>query len=100
MNNDMPKELKTVMKVMCSVVKAPFTKMNFKKSGWFRSYSWTEEQREDFKGWLIHHLYTSKEAREYFMEFPIKNKTKIKMVVEWFLLDFGWMTKKENKNGK
>ena len=45
-------QLKEILTEMCRRVGADYDKIDFKKEGWFRDYTWTEEEQEDFHQWL------------------------------------------------
>ncbi len=85
--------LKRIMKEMCKRVGADFNKMNFKKQDWFLEYSWTKENEEKFKKWLMNFLYKNRKAREEILEFPSKNKNKLKNAINMFLFSYGWKLK-------
>lgn len=88
------KELKKVLKKMCSYVDADVNKIDFKKEGWFKDYNWTIEQEEDFKQWFIKHLLKHKKMRYTLLRYPALNDiTTIKKAVEMFTANYGWTYK-------
>lgn len=98
-NKKFGKHLTIVLKEMCKRVKAPYSKIDFSSDDWFRQYEWTEEQEKDFFKWLVDYLHTNKEAREEITYSYIKTKKELKKVVDFFIMMYGWKTKKDiNKN--
>jgi len=91
----MGKNFEKVMKEMCKRVNADWSNINPKEKDWFMQYSWTEEEQDKFKEWMINYLYKSAEAREEIMEVAIKNKEIISKLVSMFLLNYGWTIKNE-----
>lgn len=87
----MGKHLKAILKEMCKRVKAPYTKMNFSKKNWFLTYSWTEEEENDFREWLIKYVKKDKYAR---MELAGRSHCDVNKLVNEFIFNYGWTTKK------
>jgi hypothetical protein len=85
-----------VIKEMCNRVGADYDKLDPKKEDWYLEYSWTEKEQDDFKEWVVDYLYRSTGARKAILNFPLKNKTKIRKAVDWFLFDYGWTLKNES----
>jgi hypothetical protein len=84
--------LTTVLKEMCAVVDAPFDLIDFKADGWFRRFSWTEEEETSFEKWLGDLLYTSKEARHDMLEYPhYTTKKRAREAAKWFVFMYGWV---------
>ena len=54
------------------------------ESRWFEKHQWTKEQEEDFKKWAVNYL------RKKFKW----SKKKSEEEMDWFLLMWGWKTKK------
>ena len=101
MNKKFDKHLVKVLKKMCSMVGANFEKINFKKEGWFRSYSWSEDKENKFKEWMIDYLKENKEARNSLMERPTSTKRSLEKVVDEFLFNYGWINDKiKNEKSK
>jgi hypothetical protein len=87
------KHIDIILNKMCEILGADFSKMDFKKENWFRTYEWTEDSENDFKKWLISHLLENKEARDEIMEWPTKDKKNIEKAVNDFIFNYGWKTK-------
>lgn len=79
---------------MCRRVGAPYENMDFQEPEWFRKYSWTEEEQDDFKEWLVENIMNDKKVRK---DFLIVNRRPPKKVVQeaasWFLFNHGWKLK-------
>lgn len=86
------KELYNVFKKMCDEVNAPLSAIN-DGDNWFQKYTWTEIEQEVFTAWLADYLYKNKDARNEFMERPIKNKIQCRKVADVFVFNYGWMVK-------
>ena len=76
---------------MCWFVKAK--DVDFKKTGWFLDYSWTESQENEFKKWMTEYLKRNKEARYEIMAYPRKNDREIKNIVNEWCAVYGWVSK-------
>ena len=87
--------LTKVLKEMCRRVGADFNKMNFRSNNWFRKYSWTEQEQEDFKEWMCKLLKGSRQARNELLEHPINQKRHIEKAVDFFVFDYGWTIRGE-----
>jgi len=90
------KHLNYIMTEMCNIVGADWSKIDPKKKDWFKKYSWTEKQMEEFKNWIVNYLYTNTEARKEILTSGGRRvpKYKIKKAITWFILDYGWSLKK------
>ena len=93
----MSKHLGIVFKEMCKRVGADYRKVDVTKEGWFSEYKWTEKEQEDFKKWMVDYLYNNTEARHELLEIPFRAKKAIKKAVDWFIFDYGWAYKDEEK---
>jgi len=89
----MNKYLITILKKMCSVVGADYSKIDFKEAQWFWKYEWSQGQEDKFKEWMIKYLTDNKEARKFMMEYPRKTKKVIKKLVDEFIWNWGWKVK-------
>ena len=90
----MSNNLEKVMKKMCQMVGADFTKMDFKKSNWFWDYEWSEKKEQKFMDWLAKFMLDDKDTRLEFMAFPSKNKKEIGRFVSQFCMNYSWKIKK------
>lgn len=90
--NELPKSLKPILKKMCEMVKAPYTKIDFKKENWFTLYSWDAKTEEEFIEWLTDYLYNSPaEVRNELMTRSIKNRSYCKAAAKDFVFVYGWI---------
>ena len=77
---------------MCKVVGAHYYKINFSAPNWFREYTWTRGQEDEFEQWMFDFLYNNLEARQAFMKCHSKRKKEIKEIVKEFTWNHGWKT--------
>lgn len=89
----MKPHLKIILRKMCEVVGADFAKINFKKSNWYLSYSWTQKQEDNFCKWMADYLYSSYSARKEVMYFNRKSKKHCIDVSKHFVSNYGWKIK-------
>lgn len=78
---------------MCQMVGADVKKIDFAKENWFLEYSWTEDQQEDFKNWIIEFFTRDKKRLKGFAAFPSlagRNKKELEKTANWFIFDYGW----------
>lgn len=81
-----------VFKRMCDEVNAPVSAINDGEK-WFQKFQWSELEQEVFTAWLADYLYKNTNARNEFMEHPIKNKIQCRKVADMFVLNYGWKVK-------
>ena len=68
--------------------------IDFKASNWFWEHTWTAEQEQEFRAWLINYLKTTPAARRELMRFPsLQGKRDLERFADLFLLNYGWKTK-------
>ena len=87
-----------ILKEMCKRVGVDYDKVYFYKDGWYSEHTWTEEEYDDFRKWLLDYLYNSTEARKQIMTFPYTTKKQIKKAVDMFGLQYGWKFTREVRN--
>jgi len=95
MIEDLNKYLQIILAEMCSRVGADPLKIDFKKSDWYREYSWTKDDEKLFIEWLTDQLYDNKFMREKILEVPRKNKKHCRKAAEWFVFNYGWKYREE-----
>ena len=86
-------EIRTeILKKQCEVVGADFDKLDFisPESRWFMEYSWTKEQEEEFKKWLIDYMKALSKQDYYQLSNYTKNKTNMKKIAEEWCFNYGW----------
>jgi len=94
MNKKINKHLETILKKQCKFVGADFSKIDFKKEGWFTKYEWIEKKQEKFRQWIIEYMKKNNEARKELMNIPSNNKRFLeKFANEWIFM-WGWKQKK------
>lgn len=88
--------LKEILWNMCKRVdmsKKKFGSFDFRKPSWFHQYSWTEEEEEDFKQWLIRYLREHEEARYDLLRIFSSDKRFLQKVANEFAMNYGWKIK-------
>lgn len=89
--NGFGKHLATILKKMCSCVKADYNEIDFKSSDWFRQHKWSQKQEKLFQNWLAEYLFKNREARKELLEFgTYSNKTRCRRAAEEFTFMYGW----------
>ena len=89
----MNKYLKTILLKQCKIVKADYTKIDFKKENWYWDYQWNRNQEQEFKLWLTDYMKKNKEARNKLMNIPSINKIFLEKFADQFILNYSWRTK-------
>ena len=86
------KTLEKALRKMCEVVGAEYESVDFNNNAdpYFWKQTWTKDQEGEFTAWLADYLYTDKEARNEFMQFPAKNKKLCQSAAYWFVWNHGW----------
>ena len=104
--NEFSPYLIEILKEMCKRVNANYDEIDFKINSWvddegifhtndyYHLFSWTKDEEDSFKKWMIDYLYNNKQARKEFMSFPKKNKKRIAACVDEFLWNHGWKLEK------
>lgn len=82
--------LEEVLKKMCEMVNADYTSFDFNKPFWFQKHAWTIETEDEFREWFVKYLWKNKKAREFFMNFPCRNKEKLILTAKEFVFQYGW----------
>ena len=85
------KYLDIILKKMFSMVKADYSKFK-NEPNWFMKRSWTEEQQNKFRQWLIDYMTKNSEARQELMS--IRSKKFVNKFVDEFIFNYGWKIKK------
>ena len=97
---DLGEELKPILKKMCLMVKAPYTKINFSSYGWFRLHNWTRDQQNEFRDWLADYLYKAPaKVRKKLLRHNLKTKKYCLDAAKSFVLSYGWVTNDEEIKG-
>jgi hypothetical protein len=86
--------LRQILTKMCDYVGADVETIDTTQQGWFRKYSWTEEQENDFKLWLCNKLRNNRTWRNYLLSQPNKSgQDYLKRCVDSFVFNYGWTIK-------
>lgn len=83
------KHLDIIFKEMCKRAGADFDKMDFGKEGWYKQYSWSEKQSDDFGKWFVDYLVEHKAASRELYGYAMP-KYRCKEAWSWFNLTYGW----------
>ena len=90
----MEEVLKEILQEMCKRVNANYDEINFQEDNWYHKYSWTLEEENEFKKWLINYFNNNKSAFKVMCKFP--SITKIEKLVDEFIFQYGWKLKDPN----
>lgn len=93
MKKGMTKHMVAILTEMCDRVNVKFKDIDFKKEQWFMEHPWDKKEEDSFIEWMIEYLNKNKEARKETMKYP--HKRNVKGVVEFFVNNYGWVTKIE-----
>ena len=83
---------------MCESVGVDFDTFDFDQENWYWQHTWTTDEENRFKQWLVHEIYNNTKLRKATMHFPIRNFKNIEMAVEMFMLNYGWRVSDYGKN--
>ena len=88
---DLPESIKPIIKEMCKRVKAPYIKINFKKTQWFLDYTWTKLKEDNFIEWLAYYFYNLpvSKKRELYKDTSKTKKNALKFA-NVVVLNYGW----------
>jgi hypothetical protein len=79
---------KVILEEMCRIVGADYEEMFplmcDKDSNWYYKYSWTAEEEKDFQKWLSNYLVKKAGV----------NRKIANLKASYFVLNYGWKTKK------
>ena len=96
MFDELDEYLQVILREMCCRVGADPEKVIIKqneKLHWrFDMYSWTKEEENDYRKWLIDYFKTNKKAAKALIRWPNRVKN-IKHAVEEILFMWGWRYK-------
>lgn len=84
--------LHKILKKMCEVAGVDYKSVDFKDDFWFTEHTWTQQQEDAFKRWLIDYLNNNSEARKEILAFP-NWKGQVEKAVNMFVFQYGWTTK-------
>ena len=94
MNEEIKRQLPYTYKVltkMCDIINIPIP--NFEEPDWFLKHTWTEEEQEIFKEWLIQELKNNRGLRFEISRYPhLTSKSIIERLANDFIFNYGWKT--------
>jgi len=73
---------------MCNRVDAPIEIVNSSED-WYLKYSWSEEEENNFKNWLVGYFQKNKKAQRELYGNVLTGK-ELRRRVEYWTLDYGW----------
>lgn len=80
-----------IVKKQCEFANVNFDSIDFNEDLWQDKYTWTNEQQNEFKKWLVKFLKDTSKARKEIMAFPSSKTIKVlNSVVEEFVLQYGF----------
>jgi hypothetical protein len=85
--------LKIILTEMCNIVNVDYNSIDFHNNDdlYFMKYSWTNEEQESFKQWMIKLFKENKHYYKAFTQYP--RILKIEKAVNFFVDNHGWKTK-------
>ncbi|SRR5258708_9270161 len=93
------KTLVEILTHMCEMIGVDPNEVDFKSQSWFTEHTWSENQQDEFRQWLIDYFSVKKEGKRRLRDiarFPsLMNKQEINKLTGMFLLDYGWRCKYE-----
>lgn len=89
------KAMTDILTEMCSRVGADMTKLDFDSTEhpWYLTFTWTEEQQNTFRNWLIDYLIANKNSVQELTGRKghlASSKNNIKRLADEFIFNFGW----------
>jgi len=86
----MEKEFEKLIIKMFEVagIEYPGAEALFKDKEWYSNYTWTEEQQEEYKKWLVEQL-----KKKGVLDRGIQSKVMREREANWFLLGYGLRVK-------
>ena len=88
------KGLEYVLKELCSRVNIRFEDVDFSNPEWFMERTWTSEEQENFRQWLVNELLTNKDVRQSLYGKSTKIPKNIaERIAGMFILNYGWKCK-------
>ena len=91
----MNQSIEIILKEMCKRVNADFSKLDFKSTDWFWQYTWSKEQEDDFRDWLIEFFKTNKQARKELLSTNSSKVKNLKKAADEFVWVYGWKVKEK-----
>lgn len=82
--------LKVCLTEACKRVGASPNNIDFNKAGWYRDYTWTKVEANDYVEWMTDYLYNNTEARKELMTITSKHKGRCKSTAEFFSNMYLW----------
>jgi len=79
-----------VMHKMFSMVGRTYSPEAVDQPGWYSKSEWTEDVQEEFRTWLYNYFMKSRGAREFFLEYPNKDKRRCMGASKEFVCFHGW----------
>jgi len=91
---EIPTHLRCVLKKMCKLVGTDYDEIDFKKKDWYLDHTWSEEDQEKFRQWIIRYLKGNRSARYELMRVPSRHNKFLEGFASGFILNYGWKTTK------
>lgn len=87
----MNESLVIILKHMCEVAGCDYDTIDFKSNDWYTTYTWSDEQQNEFVEWMIDYLKTSPIARKN-LNILSSSKQTLRKASEFFVSMYGWKT--------
>lgn len=85
----MNESLVVILKRMCEVVGCDYDTIDFKSNDWYTTYTWSEEQQNEFIDWMVDYLKKSSTARKD-MSILSSSKKELQRFSQFFVSMYGW----------
>lgn len=85
-------EMFKIMYKMCEFAGVDINKVDFDRSDWYLTHSWTKQKEEQYIEWLTNELLANKEMFRMFTTHTPRNKKNCRSLAEEFTYNSGWKT--------
>lgn len=93
---DFDEHIQEVLSKMCEMVGTKIEDIDFNDEEWYYTHTWTDNQQEEFKKWLVDYLHKKHSARKLLTMVRTKDKKLLEKAASSFIFNYGW---KVNNNG-
>lgn len=96
-NKKFDSQLEIALRKMFEYVDADYDTFDFGVDGWYLSFTWTQEDQNDYADWLARKIWKEPKFRRGVARFPALCRTleASRGVANMFILTYGWKTRYE-----
>lgn len=85
------KTYKDILSEMCKRVGVAPDEIDFSEPQWFMKYTWTREEQEEYKKWLMDYFVLNKKSIGEISKFPrLFNKKSAEKLANEVIFNYGW----------